>query len=117
MSKMRWTFGLALGTALAGGGVLGFHAETARAAGQVKMGMLGGLYGPKLVKAKVGDSLLFNNDDGENHWVYVPSPGFMVSRAGLKPGETFELKLLKPGTFTVLCGLHTDMSATVTVER
>lgn len=117
MRKSQLMFGLALGAALAGGAVLGLSADTARAAGQMKMGMLGGLYGPKAIKAKVGDSLVFNNDDGENHWVYVPTPGFMVSKAGIKPGESFELKLLKPGSFTVLCGLHTDMSATVTVER
>jgi plastocyanin len=110
-------FGLALGTALAAGALLGFGAETARAAGQVKMGMLGGLYGPKAVKAKVGDSIVFDNDDGENHWVYISTPGFMISKAGIKPGEKFEVKLLKPGTFTVQCGLHKDMSATLTVER
>lgn len=111
-------FGLALATALAAGATLGFvGSDSALAATQVKVSMAGSTYGPKAVKAKVGDTIVFVNDDHENHWVYVPTVGFLVSKAGIKPGENFEYKATAAGRFLVLCGLHKDMSATVTVEK
>jgi len=68
-------------------------------------------------KAKVGDTLSFVNDDYENHWVYVPTFGHQISRAGIKPGESWNVELQRPGTFIVNCGLHSKMTTTVTVER
>ena len=101
-------FGVALG--VAAGGV---SAATAH-----KVSMSGSNYAPKMVRAKVGDTIRFDNDDFENHWVYVPTVGgYQVSRAGLKPGESFDIVARKPGTFTVLCGLHTQMETVVSVSQ
>jgi plastocyanin len=78
--------------------------------------MAGSNYTPAAVSARVGDTIRFDNDDFENHWVYVPSVGnYQVSRAGIKPGETFDIVARTPGKFTVLCGLHTSMETIVTV--
>lgn len=117
MSKNNWLFGLALATAGAIGIVGGFGFESARAAQTHKMGMADSQFGPRAVKAKVGDTLTFANDDYENHWIYVPTFGHQISRNGIKPGENWEVVLHKPGTFLVNCGLHSKMTATVTVER
>jgi len=116
MKTGNWLFGLALATAVGTGGVLGFGLEAARAAQTHKIGMAESKYGPA-IKAKVGDTLSFVNDDYENHWVYVPTFGHQISRAGMKPGESWNVELTRPGTFLVNCGLHSKMTTTVTVER
>jgi plastocyanin len=97
---------------------LGVAAGSVSAGTAHKVSMAGTVYAPKMVQAKVGDTIRFDNDDFENHWVYVPTAGsYQVSRAGLKPGETFDIVARKPGTFTVLCGLHTQMETVVTVSQ
>ena len=101
--------------ALAGSLVAG--AALAATGNEIKVSMVGSTYAPGDVKAKVGDTLVFSNDDFTSHWVYVPTMGYAVSRAGLKEGDTFKLALLKPGTFRVACGLHESMVMTVTVEK
>jgi plastocyanin len=83
-----------------------------------KVSMAGSKYAPAEVKARVGDTIRFDNDDFENHWVYVPTVGnYQVSRAGIKPGESFDIVARAPGKFTVLCGLHTSMETVVTVSQ
>jgi plastocyanin len=117
MRKSDFLFGLALATAVGTGATLGFSLETARAAQAHKIAMADSKYGPAMVKAKVGDTISFVNDDYENHWVYVPTFGHQISRAGMKPGENWDVVLHKPGTFIVNCGLHAKMTTTVMVER
>ncbi|MBI3706987.1 MAG: cupredoxin domain-containing protein [Proteobacteria bacterium] len=107
----------ALAAALSAGVALGLGADFARAASEIKVGMGGAAYAPKAIKAKVGDTIAFTNDDFTDHWVYVPTLGYQVSRAGLKQGETFKLVVAKPGSFDVGCAVHANMWATVTVER
>jgi plastocyanin len=96
---------------------LGAMAGSVSASTAHKVSMSGSTYAPKAMQAKVGDTIRFDNDDFENHWVYVPTQGFQVSRAGLKPGEAFDVVVRKPGTFTVLCGLHTGMETVITVSQ
>lgn len=102
--------------ALAGGIALGVGGSMA-AGGVHKISMAGSKYAPTMIKARVGDTISFVNDDFENHWVYVPTVGYQVSRAGQKPGENFDIVARLPGKFTVLCGLHSGMEATVTVAK
>ena len=113
MSRRMWTgpriAGL-VGCLVAGGAL----AATGK---EIKVSMVGSAYAPGEVKAKVGDTLVFSNDDFTSHWVYVPTMGYAVSRAGLKEGETFKLPLRRAGTFRVACGLHESMVMTVTVEN
>ena len=109
--------GIAFVAALAAGFGIGMAQDTARAASEFKMGMLGSSYGPKLLRVKIGDTIVFTNDDVEDHWVFVPTLGFQISRANQKPGESFRYLAMKAGTFDVECALHVDMSARVIVER
>jgi plastocyanin len=108
---------LALSVALAAGIALGFGADAARAGAEIKVGMAGTAYTPKMVQARIGDVINFTNDDFENHWVYVPTHGHLVSRGNQKPGEDFKLVLGKEGNFEVLCALHTSMAMTVAVRK
>jgi plastocyanin len=85
------------------------------AAEEFKIGMMGSAYTPKLVKAKVGDTLIFNNDDFTNHWVFNPKPGQAFSIGVQKEGETRRLTLLKAGTYEIECVLHPQMNMTVEV--
>jgi plastocyanin len=106
-----------LAAALLGGIGLGAAIGSVSANTAHKVSMAGSKYAPVEISARVGDTVRFDNDDFENHWVYVPTAGYQVSRAGQKPGETFDIVLRKPGSFTVLCGLHTQMEAKVTVAQ
>ena len=113
MSHKKWSaprLAVLTGCLLAG-------AAYAATGNEIKVSMVGSTYAPGDVKAKVGDTLVFSNDDFTSHWVYVPTMGYAVSRAGLTEGESFKLPLRKAGTFRVACGLHESMVMTVTVER
>lgn len=116
MKSADWYFGLALAAAVGTGAVIGISLDPARAAQAHKLAMADSQFGPRVLKAKVGDTLSFDNDDYENHWVYVPTFGHQISRNGMKPGDKWQVMLTKPGTFLVNCGLHAKMTATVTVE-
>lgn len=107
-----------LAVAAVAGIAIGIAAGSVFAGTAHKVGMAGSKYAPAEVKVRVGDTIRFENDDFENHWVYVPTVGnYQVSRAGLKPGESFEIAARAPGRFTVLCGLHTSMETVVTVSN
>ncbi len=106
MTHRRLATAAILCAALAAGGA---------AAEEFKIGMMGSAYTPKLVKAKVGDTLVFNNDDFTNHWVFNPKPGQAFSIGVQKEGETRRLTLLQPGTYEIECVLHPQMNMTVEV--
>jgi plastocyanin len=114
----RFTASPVLAAAAVVGIAIGATAGSVAAGTAHKVSMSGSKYTPAEVKARVGDTIRFDNDDFENHWVYVPTAGnYQVSRAGLKPGESFEITAREPGKFTVLCGLHTSMETVVTVAK
>ncbi len=85
------------------------------AAAEFKVGMAGSAYSPKLVRAKVGDTLVFDNDDFTNHWVFNPKPGQAFSIGMQKEGEQRRLTLLQPGVYDIECTLHPQMNMTVEV--
>ena len=115
MSK-RFATNTVLAAAALTGVAIGIFGGSVLAAGTAhKVSMAGSKYAPAEIKAQVGDTIRFDNDDFENHWVFVPTVGYQVSRAGIKPGEAFDIVARKPGTFVVLCGLHTQMETTVVI--
>lgn len=117
MNRRSLLWPLALASAFVVGAALNAGMHSARAAGTHKIGMMNSTYGPGAISAKVGDTVVFDNDDYENHWVYSPTVDHQMSKAGIKPGEKFELLLGKPGKFLVLCALHTKMTTTITVVK
>lgn len=117
MNRRLLLWPLALAGAFTIGAAVNVGVHAARAATTHKIGMMNSTYGPGAVSAKVGDTVVFDNDDYENHWVYSPTVDHLVSKAGIKPGEKFELTLGRPGKVLILCGLHTKMSTTITVAK
>jgi plastocyanin len=76
------------------------------------------------VQVKVGQSVIWTNHDSVQHTVTSGSPGSgdvgKEFDSGLtkliNPGQTFEKKFDKAGTFSYFCQLHPTMTGTVTVS-
>lgn len=73
-------------------------------------------FNPKLVNAKVGDTMLFVNDDRYAHNLYSKTPGFKFNVRKQMPGNKHSLKLDKRGRFEILCVIHPRMKMTVNVD-
>lgn len=86
-------------------------------AADVTVTMAGADYAPASVEARVGDRLVFTNDDGVDHNVFVPTAGHGVDLGKQAPGATTELPLGKAGAFEVECVIHPDMHLAVEVAQ
>ncbi len=71
---------------------------------------------PKLLNAKLGDTVLFVNDDRYAHNLYSESPGFEFNIRKQMPGDKHSIKLDKRGKFEIRCIIHPRMMVTVNVE-
>jgi len=78
--------------------------------------MAGSSYTPVTVEARVGDTLVFTNDDGDAHNVFVPTVAFSTDLGKQDPGKSTRLILTQPGTFEVECVFHQHMTARVNVS-
>jgi plastocyanin len=73
-------------------------------------------FDPQSLNAKVGQTVVFTNNDSPPHNVtYVSGPKF-TSSSTINPGGTFSLKLTKAGTIHYVCTIHPNMTATITVS-
>jgi plastocyanin len=89
---------------------------TAVAAGTVRVVMQSLSFAPNSVKGKVGQRVLWTNEDSSPHNVlYVSGPKFASSQV-LNPGEKFSIRLTQSGTIHYYCSIHPWMKATVTVS-
>lgn len=103
---MRSTLSMVFALALTGTGEAAEH--------QIRMG--GSHYHPAVVEARVGDTLVFVNDDGEAHDVFVPTVAVSTDLGKQDPGTSARLTLMRPGAFDVECVFHPDMIARVVVK-
>jgi plastocyanin len=72
---------------------------------------------PAAVGAKIGQTVVWANEDSSPHNVtYVSGPRFRSS-GRLAPGARFSLKLTSSGTIHYVCTLHPWMKATIVVSR
>jgi len=72
---------------------------------------------PAAVGARVGQRVVWTNDDSSPHNVtYVSGPQFQSS-GRLDPGARFSLTLTSSGTIHYFCTLHPWMKATIVVSR
>src|SRR5690349_24016793 len=62
-----------------------------------------------VLKAKVGDTVTFKNDDEFAHNVFSLSEVQNFDLGSYKKGETRQLKLTNPGTIEVECAIHPEM--------
>ncbi len=71
---------------------------------------------PGLITIMQGDTLQIVNDDGDlMHHAYVDSDSFSFDSGEQEPGSRTDVVFTKPGTFTVLCGIHPKMKMVVNV--
>jgi plastocyanin len=74
-------------------------------------------FNPGKVKAKVGQTIEWTNDDSPPHNVtYVSGPKF-TSSSTMSPGAKFSIKVTQPGTIHYFCSIHPFMKATIVVTK
>ena len=78
-------------------------------------------FDPKNLTVKAGETITFTNDESIPHDVHKQSgPGRDFSSGpdgGMQQGDTFELKLDKPGEYEYVCHVHAPgMAGTITVK-
>jgi plastocyanin len=81
----------------------------------VVIGQKGKKFSQAEVSVKVGDKLVFKNDDDVTHNVFSAAPGFAFNVVAMKPGSDHELSFTKAGSFDVRCAFHPAMKVKVTV--
>ncbi len=86
-------------------------------AGEQIISQKGKKFAPKIVEAKVGDTLKFQNDDRFGHTLYSDTPGFQFTIGKQKPGDEDVIDLDKAGKFVIRCAIHPRMKLTVVVSE
>jgi plastocyanin len=89
--------------------------------GGVKVSLKNIQFNPKDVTVKPGEPITFTNDESIPHDVHKQSgPGGDFASGpdgGMQEGDTFELKLDKPGKYQYVCHVHAPgMAGTITVK-
>ena len=87
------------------------HADTL-AVGQAKKAFTVGV-----LKAKVGDTITFRNDDEFAHNVFSLSDTQSFDLGSYKKGEVRTVKLTAPGTIEVECAIHPEMKMKIEVQK
>ena len=73
-------------------------------------------FSPTALDAKVGQTVLWINEDSSPHNVrYVSGPRFGSSPPTIRPGSRFSIRLTEPGTIHYFCSIHPWMKATIVV--
>jgi len=88
------------------------YAASTHAVGQVKKA-----FSVTSLKAKVGDTITFKNDDEFAHNVFSLSDVQSFDLGSYKKGETRVLKLSAPGTIEVECAIHPEMRMKIEVGK
>ena len=80
----------------------------------VSVAIKGFKFVPADVTVKVGDTIVWTNDDSAPHTV-ESSDGVLRSDE-LSKGDTYEYKFAKAGKHDYICGIHPSMHGSVTVQ-
>jgi plastocyanin len=92
-------------------------ASTAAPSGGVAVTMKNLAFLPKVTHAKVGQAVMWTNNDTAAHNVtYVSGPKF-ASSSTLSPGATFKITASAPGTIKYYCTIHPFMTASIVVSK
>jgi plastocyanin len=67
------------------------------------------------ITIKVGDTLVFVNDDNIAHNVLSTSPGNSFNLGLLAPGTSVPVTFNTPGEIPIICAIHPSMKMTVKV--
>lgn len=69
------------------------------------------------VEAKVGDEVLFRNDDAVFHNIFSLTAGQSFDLGAYAPGVSKKVKLEKPGRIEVECAIHPRMKMLIDVSK
>lgn len=88
------------------------YASSTHAVGQLKKA-----FTVATLKAKVGDTITFKNDDEFAHNVFSLSDVQSFDLGSYKKGETRSLTLTSAGTIDVECAIHPEMKMKIEVVK
>ncbi|HEV8640592.1 MAG TPA: plastocyanin/azurin family copper-binding protein [Methylomirabilota bacterium] len=74
-------------------------------------------FSPHEIQIRVGDRVVFVNEDEVTHNVYSPTPGLEFNIRSQQPGQSDVVSFSKPGVLEVRCAIHPKMKMRVTVTR
>jgi plastocyanin len=86
-------------------------------AGEIQVTQKNKKFSTPAVKAKVGDTLVFRNDDPFFHNIFSLSPLQSFDLGSYPQGEARKVVLQKEGEVEVECAIHPDMKLKVKVEK
>lgn len=89
----------------------------AAAAEQHVVGQKNKVFTVSTVAAKVGDEVLFRNDDAIFHNIFSLTEGQAFDLGAYGPGISKKVKLEKPGRIEVECAIHPRMKMVIDVTR
>jgi plastocyanin len=72
-------------------------------------------YVPDSLTIKVGETVVWQNDDDHDHTVIADDKSF--KSGNINPDDTFEYTFKKTGTFKYACKYHPRMKGSITVEK
>lgn len=72
-------------------------------------------FGPTDAVVAVGTEVIWTNNDGFDHTIVADGQAFPTS-PNLGDGDTYSFVFTEPGTYQYLCGIHPQMTGTITVE-
>ena len=86
-------------------------------AGDATVGQAKKAFTVGVLKAKVGDTVTFRNDDEFAHNVFSLSDAQSFDLGSYKKGELRTVKLTAPGTIEVECAIHPEMKMKIEVSK
>jgi plastocyanin len=81
------------------------------------VGQKGKVFSTNEVTIKVGEKLVFKNDDDVQHNVFSSTPGFAFNVVTMKPGAEHDVAWTREGSFDVRCAFHPTMKLHITVTK
>ncbi len=85
-------------------------------AGDVKIVQKNKSFGMKKLSVKVGDTLVFVNEDKVSHNMISKTKGHEFEVKVQKPGSTEKVAVKAAGKFKVKCAIHPKMKLKITAE-
>ena len=85
-------------------------------AAEIEVTQKGKEFSTNTITAKVGDVIVFHNDDQVAHNVHSSTDGHRFNLGLQQPGDSARLELADDGTIAIRCAVHPKMKLNVTVK-
>ena len=89
----------------------------APAAAQHEISQKGKQFSPKVLTVKVGESVIFKNDDNVYHNVFSLSKALTFDLGAMPPGQSRKMEMAREGVIDVECAIHPEMSLQIRVVK